>query len=98
MTTRHRYLVCYDIREDTRLRRVHTVMKGWGDAIQYSVFLCELNRSEYIEMRLELRELINLMEDSVMVVDLGNPRNQHAPGFEFIGVPPRITTGGPRIV
>jgi CRISPR-associated protein Cas2 len=33
-------LVCYDICEPKRLRRVHKVMKGFGEPWQYSVFFC----------------------------------------------------------
>ncbi|HZT68334.1 MAG TPA: CRISPR-associated endonuclease Cas2, partial [Terriglobia bacterium] len=30
------YLVCYDISDDKRLRKVHKVMRGFGDHLQYS--------------------------------------------------------------
>jgi CRISPR-associated protein Cas2 len=37
--SRRRYVVCYDVREPVRLRRTHDVMMGYGDPLQYSVFL-----------------------------------------------------------
>jgi len=32
------YLVCYDITDDKRLRRVFKSCKNYGDHLQYSVF------------------------------------------------------------
>ncbi len=45
---RRAYLVTYDICEAKRLREVFKTMRGHGDHLQYSVFRCELNRSELI--------------------------------------------------
>ena len=39
---RRSYLVCYDVRDPKRLRKVHRVMKAYGEAWQYSVFWCTL--------------------------------------------------------
>ena len=36
------YLVCYDICDDKRLRKVFQTMRGYGDHLQYSVFECQL--------------------------------------------------------
>lgn len=38
------YLVCYDICDDKRLRKVFRTMRGFGDHLQYSVFECQLTR------------------------------------------------------
>jgi len=32
------YLVCYDIRDDKRWRRLYKAMKGYGEWLQLSVF------------------------------------------------------------
>lgn len=37
---RSTYLVCYDICNDKRLRKVFQVVRGYGDHLQYSVFEC----------------------------------------------------------
>ncbi|HIB65620.1 MAG TPA: CRISPR-associated endonuclease Cas2, partial [Phycisphaerales bacterium] len=46
MTIRHGakrdFLVTYDICDPARLRKVHKIMLGHGQAIQYSVFRCFL--------------------------------------------------------
>lgn len=69
--SRHRYVVCYDIREPGRLRRTHRTMLGYGDPLQYSVFLCELSKAERLLMEDALRQVVELGEDSVLVIDLG---------------------------
>lgn len=69
--SRHRYLVCYDVREQKRLRRTHSTMLGYGDPLQYSVFVCDLSGAERVLMEISLRDVVNLLEDSVVIVDLG---------------------------
>ncbi len=69
--SRHRYVVCYDVREPTRLRRTHDTMLGFGDPLQYSVFVCELSSSERILMEEAVRRVAALEEDSVLIIDLG---------------------------
>jgi CRISPR-associated protein Cas2 len=65
------YLVCYDIRDDKRLRRVHKLMKAYGEAWQYSVFYCTLKPIDRVRLENALRETMNLKEDQVLIVDLG---------------------------
>lgn len=93
---RRRYLVAYDIRDDRRLRSVATCVEGYGYRIQYSVFLCDLSGLEVIEMRDELEQLIKMTEDSVMIVDLGNPADTSK--FVFIGPHSALPTGEAVIV
>ena len=45
------YLVSYDIADPKRLKTVFKVMKGWGDHLQFSVFRCDLNPRELVELR-----------------------------------------------
>jgi CRISPR-associated protein Cas2 len=68
---RRRYLVAYDIRDDRRLRSIATCMEGYGTRVQYSVFVCDLSDRERVLMRGDVETLMNMSEDSVMVVDLG---------------------------
>ncbi|MBX3394358.1 MAG: CRISPR-associated endonuclease Cas2 [Phycisphaerae bacterium] len=66
------YLVCYDIREPKRLRRTHKTMKAYGEAWQYSVFYCTLKDIDRVRMENALREVVNLREDQILIVDLGS--------------------------
>lgn len=65
------YLVCYDIRDPRRLRRTHKLMKAYGEAWQYSVFYCTLKAIDRVRLENALREVVNLKEDQVLIVDLG---------------------------
>ena len=48
------YLVCYDIANDKRLRRVFKVCKNYGDHLQFSVFECDLNPAEKAAARIRI--------------------------------------------
>ena len=50
---------------------VHRKMNGFGDALQYSVFACDLSAKERVLLEEALTELINLKEDRVLIIDLG---------------------------
>ena len=80
---RRRYLVAYDIRDDRRLRQVAVCMEGYGERIQYSVFLCDLSDQKLVAMRVDVEARMKTSEDSVMVVDLGRPDDTTK--FLFIG-------------
>ena len=71
MTVRSTYLVCYDISNDLRLRRVHKTMCGFGDRLQYSIFECQFSPSDLAECRHALGKLIHHREDQVLFVNLG---------------------------
>jgi CRISPR-associated protein Cas2 len=93
---RRRYLITYDIRDDKRLRKVATCMEGYGDRMQYSVFVCDLSEQELVAMRSDVEDRMRLTEDSVMVVDLGRPDDTTK--FLFIGHHDELPNDGPLIV
>jgi CRISPR-associated protein Cas2 len=68
---RKSYLVCYDILDDKRLRRVFKIMRGYGNHLQYSVFECQLNATDLVKVRAELAAVIHHEKDQVLFVDLG---------------------------
>ena len=68
---RSTYLVCYDIRDDKRLRKVYKTMRDFGDHLQYSVFECQFTPTDLARCRHQLSEMINRREDQVLFVDLG---------------------------
>ena len=68
---RNRYIVAYDISDGKRLRRIFKKMHGFGDALQYSVFACDLSSKERVIMEEALTEIINLKEDRVIIIDIG---------------------------
>jgi CRISPR-associated protein Cas2 len=68
---RNTYLVCYDVSDDRRLRRVHKTMVGFGDRLQYSVFECKFSPADLARCKHALGKLIHHREDQVLLVDLG---------------------------
>lgn len=68
---RNSYLVCYDICDDKRLRKVFNVMRNYGDHLQYSVFECQMTSSDVARCRGDLGKIIHHDEDQVLFVDLG---------------------------
>ena len=84
---RSSYLVCYDICDDKRLRKVFQTMRGWGDHLQYSVFECQLTPADYVRMRGELASLIHHKEDQVLFVALGPAEGRGERVISALGKP-----------
>lgn len=93
---RHRYLLGYDISDPARLRRVHSCAKKYGYALQYSLFVCDVDEMELLRLKWDISDLIHHREDRVVVIDIGPPSQEQR--FDFLGVRPRLPTGGPTIV
>lgn len=89
---RRRYIVCYDISDPKRLRRVFKTMEGYGEALQYSVFYCDLSPREKMQMIGRLAEQIHHKEDRVLIVDTGAiEQTRRRSPFEFLGRKDAIT-------
>jgi len=65
------YLVCYDISDEKRLRKVFQAMRNYGDHLQFSVFECQLTAMDLVRCRAELGSIINHKDDQVLFVNLG---------------------------
>ena len=65
------YLVCYDIGDDKRLRKVFKTMRNYGDHLQYSVFECQLASTDLVRCRAELSDIIHHDQDQVLFINLG---------------------------
>ncbi len=81
------YLVCYDVADPKRLRKVHKTMKGFGDPVQLSVFRCELTREELQQLQESLWPSLNLGADRVMIVSPGPIDGRGEECIEFWGTP-----------
>lgn len=92
---RRRYLIAYDIANPKRLRHVCKVMEGYGERLQYSVFISDLSPSELIHARAEVEDEMLMTEDSVVIVDLGEVA---AARFLFLGQHRALPTSGARVV
>jgi CRISPR-associated protein Cas2 len=82
---RNVFLVCYDVCDNKRLRKVYKLMRGYGDHLQLSVFRCELSGRERAQLIADLTPVINHDEDQVLVVDIGPAEGRGSMVFESIG-------------
>ncbi len=71
MSSRTWHLVCYDVRDDTRLRRIAKLLEGYGERLQYSVFRCRLAPRDVERLRWELTCIV-AREDAWMIVPVCN--------------------------
>ncbi|HOM11119.1 MAG TPA: CRISPR-associated endonuclease Cas2 [Spirochaetota bacterium] len=65
-----RVVVVYDVRDNRRRKRLHTLLKGYGQWQQYSVFECELSQKKYFELVSRVKYIIDESEDSVLFYKL----------------------------
>jgi CRISPR-associated protein Cas2 len=96
---RTRYLLCYDVRDDKRLRRTIKVAEAWGYRIQYSVFVCDLSDVERAGLERDLRRVLHLEVDRAVLIDLGPPGASSARRLRWVSAPvPLPVTGQATIV
>jgi CRISPR-associated protein Cas2 len=62
-------LVCYDVRDPARYRKLYKVMRGAGRTVQYSIFRCRLDDRQVQELRWKLARILS-PEDRLLIVDL----------------------------
>ena len=84
---RHSFIVTYDVSDPKRLRKTHKLLLGYGDHIQLSVFRCELNHRELVELRSKLSEIINASEDQVLLANLGPVASRARDAVSSLGRP-----------
>lgn len=82
---RRSYLVCYDVRDPKRLRKVHRLLKAYGEPWQYSVFYCVLKPIDRVRLENAVRALINMKVDQVLLVDLGGNDEAARESSTFLG-------------
>lgn len=92
---RRRFLIAYDIGEPKRLRQICKTMEAYGERLQYSVFVCDLSRTELVHVRAAVEAQMELKEDSVVIVELGNV---DAGRFTFVGRRRPLPDHGARIL
>lgn len=63
------YLICYDIRDEKRLRKVAKHLEGYGERVQYSIFRCWLGYTQMQKLRWELTQKLTV-EDDVLIIPL----------------------------
>ncbi len=87
LSSRQTYLVCYDIANDKRLKKVFKVCKDHGTHLQFSVFECDLNARELVHFERELKGIIKQDEDQVLFVSLGPAEGRGERVISSLGIP-----------
>jgi len=65
-----KYLLCYDVKNAKRLRRVAKIMEGTGYRVQKSVFEAFLNPNDLRKLMERLTMALHIEKDSVRVYRL----------------------------
>jgi len=81
-------LIAYDVSTETsagrkRLRKVAKECVNYGQRVQNSVFECQLNSTEYRQVKATLEGIINKDEDSLRFYNLGD---KYKNKIEHIGI------------
>ena len=80
-----RYLIAYDIADDSRRLHVATRLSGYGDRVQFSVFVVDGRPAKMVRLRMTLLKIIDPDIDSVLICDLGPITGDLDRRFEVIG-------------
>ncbi len=86
------YLLSYDVRDSRRLRSMHKIAVAFGSMLQYSLYACSLTRSQRVEMKIRIENLIDRAVDRVIILDLGSIEGDSSwlPPYETLGAEPDI--------
>lgn len=80
-------LVAYDIADDKRRTKVHKKLKGYGEALQYSLFRCVLTPPQRSRLRNDVWPLVDHSTDRILLIDLGCDDGRAASALESWGKP-----------
>lgn len=92
-------LVSYDVNTEDpagrrRLRRIARLCTSWGQRVQFSVFECLVDNSQWVNLRAKLLEEMDQEKDSLRFYVMGN----HWRGkVEHAGIKPSYDPEGPLI-
>ena len=91
MSDRRWYIFSYDIRDPKRWRRVHKIVNGYGERLQYSLFRCHLTRTQMEQARHELEKEMG-EEDDLLVIRLSSRCEimERSKGRRWTEPPPRF--------
>jgi CRISPR-associated protein Cas2 len=97
---RNVYIIAYDVVVDKRRTKVHKLLKGRGDALQYSLFHCALSPTELVELKAAMWDALNLNDDRLVILDLGPQDGRAKLAIKTWGKPLEQPPepGGPMIV
>ncbi|MBI3456698.1 MAG: CRISPR-associated endonuclease Cas2 [Candidatus Rokubacteria bacterium] len=91
-------VVSYDICDPKRWRHVYRIMRGFGEHLQLSVFLCDLPPIQRARMAAALEGVIDHQEDQVLLIDLGATETSPVKSIAALGRPLDVRERGSIVV
>jgi CRISPR-associated protein Cas2 len=82
-----RYFVVYDIADPDRLRHVHSIVRAFGRQVQYSVYEALLTPRERVLLTERLALTINMREDQVLFITMGDADDTSHDNIQAVGLP-----------
>jgi len=72
------FLICYDVSDEKRLRKVAKLLEKIAIRIQYSVFLySHTSKNDLMQTVLKLEEIINIEEDDIRIYKVNITKSLH---------------------
>ncbi|MGC9007403.1 MAG: CRISPR-associated endonuclease Cas2 [Sulfurihydrogenibium sp.] len=68
-------IITYDITDDTRLNKVRKILKKYLYWCQLSTFEGEITEGKLAKCISEIKDVIDLSQDSIYIYKVENPRN-----------------------
>lgn len=59
------YLICYDIPDNKRRKKIADLLAGYGTRVQKSVFECQLKNKQYQQLKKRMTKICNSEEDNL---------------------------------
>ncbi|MCC6343675.1 MAG: CRISPR-associated endonuclease Cas2 [Bryobacterales bacterium] len=64
------YVICYDVSDDRRRERIATALLDYGQRIQESVFLADLDAELFMRMKSRVEKLLDPLDDRIHIFTL----------------------------
>jgi len=90
-------LICYDISNPERLRRVFEICRSYGEHLQYSIFCAKLTPMSRAQLVSDLTSVINHRDDRVLLIRLGPDTPETIARFEGLGRQTTLSDEDPTI-
>lgn len=93
-------LVSYDVSTvdragRSRLRRIAKACLNWGIRVQNSVFECNVNPAEWVQLKAQLEDIFDPETDSLRYYNLGDNYNRR---IEHVGAKPALDVEQPLLL
>ena len=91
------YVIAYDVADDRRRDAVAKVLGGYGNRVEYSVFIVVCTKAALLRLRRKLTGAIDREEDAILVALLGSDGPSGLP-VDWIGRTRKVFDDAPVIV